>query len=274
MVQQKMADLVEDTMRDAMRLSPEYETEGYQTYHMEVWCEKGSMGFIIDPICRRMGATYQPLVGQASVEKVNLLAKRAAKAAEAGKKVRIWYIADWDRYGWSMVTAVARKLEFMLIDAGIDADVKLTRLALNEDQIDKWNLPKAPKGGEAVVELDALEAIYPGELSNVIREALLPYMDFERPEIVRQENDRIRSKLREILEEKLRPVLEQALSSINVDGVSIDPLECVDKEFEVPEREHEVEEDEDEWIFDSNRDWFEQLDRFMQYKGEREEEAM
>jgi len=46
------------------------------------------------------------------VEKVNMSCQRALKAAKAGKKVRIFYISDYDRYGMTMVPAVARKIEF------------------------------------------------------------------------------------------------------------------------------------------------------------------
>ena len=272
-IREDLRNMVDTLMDRATWLAPRYKAEGYQTYHTEVWCEKNSMGFVIEPVCRRNGAAYQPLVGQSSVEKVEMLVRRVMQAAEAGKKVRIWYIADWDRYGWWMVTAVARKLEFMLIDRGIEADVKLTRLALNDDQINKYDLPKAPKLGEAVVELDALEAIHPGELAKIVRNALNPYVDNKNPRIVSEENSRMESKLREILEETLRPALEKALIDISLDDVDINLQDCIDPEFETPERDHEVDED-DNWIYDSEREWFDQLSRFQQYKGEREEEAM
>ena len=271
-IREDLRNMIDTLMDRARWLAPRYKAEGYQTYHTEVWCEKSSMGFIIEPVCRRNRATYQPLVGQSSVEKVEMLARRVIQAAEAGKKVRIWYIADWDRYGWSMVTAVARKLEYVMIDKGIEADVRLTRLALNEDQIKKYKLPKAPKKGEAVVELDALEAIYPGELAKIIRNALNPYVDSKNPRIIDEENTRMEDKLREILEETLRPALEKALTDVSLDDVDVNLEDCVDPDFRAPERDHEVSED-DSWVFDSSRDWFDQLERFQQYKDEREEEA-
>lgn len=271
-IRQDLENMIDTLMERARWQAPQYRHEGYQTYHTEVWCEKNSMGFIIEPVCERNGAAYQPLVGQSSVEKVEMLARRVMQAADVGKKVRIWYIADWDRYGWSMVTAVARKLEFMMVDKGIDADVKLTRLALNDEQIEKFNLPKAPKLGEAVVELDALEAIHPGELGKIVRDALNPYVDYHNPSIVKDENARMGEVLQEMLEKELRPALEKALRDIDLGGVNIDLYNCLDDEFAVPERDHEVDED-DSWVFDSNRDWFEQVDRFREYKESREEEA-
>ncbi len=275
-MKEDLRNIVDTLMGRALEMSPTYQHDGYQTYHLEVWCEKNSMGGIIEPICKRLGAAYQPLVGQSSVEKVDMLAKRAAQAAEVDKAIRIWYIADWDRYGWNMVTAVARKLEFIMIDQGIDADVKLTRLALNDDQIKKFDLPKAPKLGEAVVELDALEALHPGELSKIIRKALNPYVDRENPATVLAENDRMQEKLSTILEKRLRPVLEKALAEISdaaLDDLEVDLNDVVDSEFEMPERDLEIMEVDEDWVFDSKRDWFDQLEIFQRYKEARTEEA-
>ena len=274
-VQGAMDNVTNSVMKSIMKMLPRYNTEGYQTYHLEVWCEKSSMGFIIDPICSNLGALYQPLVGQASVEKVNMAVERARRASEVGKAVRIWYIADWDRYGWSMVSAVARKLEFFKIDNEIEADIKMSRLALNEDQIQKFRLPKSPKKGEAVVELDALEAIHQGELSKIIKRALRPYIDFQRPSLVEAENQRMRRDFRAILEEKLEPKIREIVSKIELGdiGSDIEVDEVVDHEFVPPDRGHYVEEGDDGWMYDSNIPWEEQLERFKAYKSEREEEA-
>ena len=271
----KLENIVNEFIRELMYNSPKYHDDGYQMYHMEVMCEKNSMGFVIEPACRKYNACYQAFVGQASVEKINLMAERAMKAARNGKKVRLFYIADWDRYGWSMVTAVARKIEFMTQDEE-DMDIKLTRLALNEDQVDKYNLPKAPKHGEAVVELDALEAIHPGALGDIIEAALKPYYDAESPKIVREENRRIRDSVRDILEKKLREPLQKAFENIDIESIAeeVDIYEAVDKDFEVPEPDHEFDdEDVRTWVYYSKRPYWEQWNEYKKYKGERQEEA-
>lgn len=270
-VKDEIANMTNELMERALNLAPRFHTDGYQTYHTEIWVEKDSMRQIIEPVCKRNGAAYQPLVGQASVERVDMLARRIIQAADVDKKVRIWYIADWDRYGWWMVSAVARKLEYIMVTEGIEADVKLTRLGLNEDQINHYGLPKAPKLGEAVVELDALEAIYPGELSKIISRAIAPYVDRSSPSILDEENDNMVEKLRDMLEIQLRPVLEKALANIELDEFDIDLQDCVDPDFVPPERDHEVEED-DSWVYDSSREWFDQLEKFKEYKESREEE--
>ena len=272
----KLEGLVDEFIGELLRESPRYHNEGYQMYHQEVWVEKNSMGAFINPVCKRYDACYQPLIGQSSVEKVNLAAMRAVRAAGVGKKVRIYYIADFDRYGWSMVSAVARKIEFMMLQQGlIDKDVKLTRLALNEDHIAKFNLPKAPKHGEAVVELDALEAIHPGELGKIVEAALAPYYDTESPKIVDAENRRIRDVVRKELEEKLREPLKEAFKEVDITTLAgdIDLENAIDPDFEVPEPGHVIDDSGDRtWMYDSKRSYWSQWEAYRAYKCERVEE--
>ncbi len=273
-IKTKFDGLVEEILKELLGNAPRFYESGYQLYHLEVWCEKGSMGFAIEPPCRKYGACYQPLVGQASVEKVNMSANRAIKAAQAGKKVRIFYISDWDRYGASMVSAVARKLEFF-IQNNVGVDIKLMKLALNEDQIKEFNLPKEPKHGESVVELDALEAIHPGELSKIINYALQPYYDTDKPRIVSSENRNIRERARQLLEVKLRVPLEQTFEKITSEKFTtdVDLTTTLDPEFEPPEPGYEVEEVGD-WMYDSGRSYFEQLEEYKKYKASRVEEEV
>lgn len=271
----KLTGLVDEFIRGLLYNSPKYHTEGYQLYHNEVLCEKNSMGFVIEPACRKYNACYQAFVGQASVEKIDMMTKRAVKAAEIGKKVRIFYIADFDRYGWSMVSAVARKIEFMLLQMGVnDADVKLTRLGLNEDHINKFKLPKAPKHGEAVVELDALEAIHPGELGKIVENALKPYFDSENPKIVEQENRRIREAVHQMLETNLRAPLQEAFKDINISDIAsdVDLTSTIDPNFEVPEPNHIIDDTKGNWVFDSGRDYWAQYEEYKKYKSDRVEE--
>jgi len=177
-------------------------------------------------------------------------------------------------HNWSMVSAVARKLEFF-VKGTPNLDIKLTRLALSEDQIQKFNLPKAPKHGEEVVELDALEAIHPGELGKIVDEALKPYYDSEKPHIVDEENRRIKERAKQLLTEKLKEPLEKAFSQINLKEVvgGFDLTQTVDEKFEVPDPNHEAQEN-GTWVYDSNRNYFEQLLEYKKYKSSREEEEV
>lgn len=95
----------------------------------------------------------------------------------------------------SMPVAVARKLEYMLEDIrGVqdEPDVRLYSLALTQEQIDLYHLPRTPlkstekrkdaweaQHGKDAVELNAIEAQpqYKGELVRIVEETILQYYD-------------------------------------------------------------------------------------------------
>jgi len=273
LIQSRLSNLVEDILEDIKRKAPQYDDMGYQTYHLEVWVEKASMGEFIRPIVRRYQGCYQALVGQSSVEKVNMCYQRCLRAAMAGKKVRIFYISDWDRYGWQMPIAVARKLEFYARNNG-GVDIKLKHIALNEEQVNHFNLPPAPKHGEMVVELDALEAIHPGALANIVRDALQPYRDTEKPRLVRQENERMAQQVATMVEQ-LRPQLEEALGGLQVEGLEeLDLQEAIDPGWEMPQPNHEVDDDGEDWVLDTNIPYWDQWQAYRDHKELREERAV
>ena len=120
---------------------------------------------------------------------VNALAERIRRA---GKPARVFYISDFDPAGYSMPCAVARKLEFLLHNDDIELDVRLYRLLLNRDHVERYALPRTPikeserraksfeaRHGDGCVELDALEALHPGELSHIVSAALSQYYSAE-----------------------------------------------------------------------------------------------
>jgi len=161
-----------------------------QTYHLELWCEKSTMNSILDPLCRRHEMALQTGVGEISITRCLELVKRAR---ESKKPVRIFYISDFDPAGQSMPVAAARKIEWAIAKSGEVVDIKLYALALTEDQVRLYNLPKTPiketerratafedRYGEGAVELDALEALYPGSLRQIIEAAIAPYLETER----------------------------------------------------------------------------------------------
>src|SRR5262249_44796615 len=71
-----------------------------------------------------------------------------------------------------------------------DCDIKLTPLVLTATQVEAFQLPRIPikesdvrkdnferRHGTGATELDALEALYPGELEQIVRDAVAPYQD-------------------------------------------------------------------------------------------------
>ena len=94
-----------------------------------------------------------------------------------------------------MPVQAARQAEFWLPSYAPNADVKLTPIALTAEQAACYDLPRAPikesnlgrasfeeRHGAGAVELDALEALRPGELARLLRAAAEPYVDDTLPQ--------------------------------------------------------------------------------------------
>jgi hypothetical protein len=159
-----------------------------QPYHLELWIEKSTMDDVLRPLARDYGAVLMTSVGfQSITNAVQLVARRVQGS---GKPVRLFYLSDFDPAGDKMPAAIARQIEFWLPQYTANADVKLTPLGLTRAQVQDYRLPRIPikesdtrktsfeeRYGEGAVELDALEALYPGTLATIVREALDPYFD-------------------------------------------------------------------------------------------------
>jgi hypothetical protein len=102
----------------------------------------------------------------------------------------VLYVSDFDPAGDDMPSAVARQLEYWLPRYAPKADLKLTPVALTKAQVQQYQLPRIPikdsdlrkarfedVHGEGAVELDALEALYPGELQRILAGILDQYYD-------------------------------------------------------------------------------------------------
>jgi hypothetical protein len=112
-----------------------------------------------------------------------------------------------------MPKAVARQIEYWLKFYDLDFDVKLTPVVLTEDQVQRYGLPRKPitesdrrkknfedENGEGAVELDALEALYPGKLKEIVKESILEFRDDD----LEDEFDQAQSDLEDDLSEAWR----------------------------------------------------------------------
>jgi hypothetical protein len=197
---------------------PMYSVYGYradQDYHLEVWCEKSTMNDVLIPLCQTYGANLQTGLGELSITATLALVKRLM---EVGKPARILYVSDFDPAGQSMPVAVSRKIEYFVRTFGLDLDVRLFPVVLTLEQVRDYQLPRTPiketerrrdgfeeRFGEGAVELDALEALYPGELRTLLGSYLEAYYDVTLLERVDQEQRR--------LEGDLSMVWEQVIAS-------------------------------------------------------------
>jgi len=150
---------------------------------VEIWCEKSTMNDVLLPVAERYGVNLITGAGEMSETSVRLFLDRARSA---GVPARILYISDFDPAGRSMPVAVARKIEF----AQQGLDVTLDPVVLTEEQCRDYRLPRTPikdserrgarfeaRFGAGATELDALEALHPGELARIVSEQIERFID-------------------------------------------------------------------------------------------------
>lgn len=263
--------------------------------------EKSTMDDVLVPLCRRYAVNLVTGLGFMSITSVVQLIQRVLRT---GKPCRIFYASDFDPAGDGMPVAVARQIEFWLQRYNPYLDVKLEHIALTRDQVVQYRLPPIPikesdrrkagfeeRYGEGAVELDALEALYPGELARLVRERILQFRDpqlWEKLAAARREAEEI---LARHWEERLGPFREQ-LEELNAEVAAItrryeeqlrelqlqmeQELEPYRERLEMlrlavqntlenlhvelpPLPEPETEPEQGDWLFDSRRNYFTQL---------------
>lgn len=210
---------------------PTYEVSGYvevpQAYHVELWVEKSTMNDVLLPLCRRYHLNLVTGAGELSITAVVDFVRRAR---QAGRPARILYISDFDPAGLGMPISVARKIEFFQRNEGYDdLDIRLHPIVLTPHQIDQYNLPRVPVKnsdlrktnfeaayGVGQVELDALEALYPGQLNQIVRQAILQYYDPDLQSAAYDQQGRLNSKLSDTAE-AIRDDYQDILGSLNND---------------------------------------------------------
>jgi DNA repair exonuclease SbcCD ATPase subunit len=211
-----------------------------------------------------------------------------------------------------MPAAVARQIEYWLETYAPDADIKLSPLVLTREQVERYQLPRTPvkdsdrrkanfeeRYGEGAVELDALEALRPGELASIVTENILQFRDDELEAKIAEARMKAEEELDAYWEARIKPFQED-LDNLKAQVEEVlqkyqarleemreelaDELEPYDEEVEslwydiqdaadeitpnlpgLPEPE--IEEDDLAWLFDSHRDYFEQLETYKAWKG-------
>src|SRR2546423_1732921 len=217
---------------------PEYGTDGFtgqQAYHVELWCEKSTMNDVLEPLCQHYEANLQTGLGELSITATLALVSRLR---QANTPARILYVSDFDPAGQSMPVAVSRKIEYFVRTLGLDLDVRVFPVVLTLEQVQHYGLPRTPiketerrrigfesRHGEGAVELDALEALYPGELQAVLSRYIECYYDSSLDERITQ--------ARAALENDLGVVWQQ------VAGRYADDVEALRSEYEQLQREFE-----------------------------------
>jgi hypothetical protein len=266
-----------------------------QPYHIEIWAEKTTMNDILIPLAQEFKLNLVTGAGEMSATACRDLVNRAE---ESDRPVRLLYISDFDPAGQSMPLAVARKIEHELHRRDLDLDIQVRPIALTHDQCVEYRLPRVPikekekraaafeeRFGSGATELDALEALHPGILRQLLIKEIERYwnpdhddavartcedIDQEVSEITgevieehRHEIDALAAEWKEIAKayrawiELAKPVWRAISEKLGENAPDIDGVDRVP--------DFDADEDTDP-LFDSSRDYVEQIDRYKRHQ--------
>jgi hypothetical protein len=269
-----------------------------QRYHVELWAEKSTMNDILLPLGQRHEVNIITGSGDLSATACRHAVNRAERI---GRPTRILYISDFDPGGMSMPVGVSSKIHFEILKRDLDLDLRVRPVVLTHAQCVEFNLPRTPtkegdsqapgfeeRFGEGATELDALEAIHPGRLAEILTAEITRYRDPTLSARVAAVAASVDSHLHQINEDIAQANGPERLAL----GEEYKELRQLIADFEekakgVYERTHEVlaenapDLEDIEWpepalgdedpdpLFDSGRPYVEQIDRFRRHQGKR-----
>ncbi len=156
-----------------------------QDYRVEVWIEKDALVGVIAGVCERLDVPYFSCRGYTSASEMWAASRRLLRHIEACQEPVILHLGDHDPSGKDMSRDIVDRLELFTGN-----NVWFKRLALNMDQVKKYNPPPNPakitdsrasayiaEFGHESWELDALD---PAVLSSLIEDAILSFRNDTR----------------------------------------------------------------------------------------------
>jgi hypothetical protein len=205
--------------------APTFEVTGYeyspemQPYVIEIWSEAEDTS--LHSLANRFGINYVPGLGFASLTAIKTLLRRLEASGVPG---RILYVSDFDPAGQAMPISVARHCQFACweleeLAAEATPSIKVDNVAVTREQVDRLGIPGIPiketdprrarfelqHGEQSAVEVEALEAIHPGELERTLKKRIEELRDASLPHRVLQKKreaaELVAGELNEIIEE-------------------------------------------------------------------------
>jgi hypothetical protein len=159
-----------------------------QPQYVEVWVEKDALVGVVQAACEPLDVPYFSCRGYTSASEMWQAAMRLIDATKRGHEVTIIHLGDHDPSGIDMTRDIGDRLGLFL--GHEDMSVTVRRIALNMNQVERYNPPPNPakvtdarydqyqrQYGDESWELDALE---PGVMVALIRETITEYIDESR----------------------------------------------------------------------------------------------
>lgn len=194
-----------------------------QEYYIEVWVEKDALSGVLEPITRRYHVTLMVNRGYSSASAMHDASLRLRRKEKEGKKTIILYLGDHDPSGMDMVRDIKERL------AIFQSDVEVKRIALNMDQIDRFNPPPNPakitdpRANKYIAEFGntswELDALSPRDLNDLLDNEIRDLLDIDLYNRVCR------------LEQFERDELSQVTETIDSENVTDDELPSSDAEL-------------------------------------------
>jgi hypothetical protein len=182
---------------------------GRQDNYVEVWVEKDALIGVLEAVCPGLDVPYYACRGYNSISEIwNAGRNRLRSRLRNGKLCTIFYLGDHDPSGIDMTRDVLERLNLFSDARG--SDLEVVRLALNMDQVDRYNPPENPTKltdsratdyisnyGESCWELDALD---PTVITGLITEAVVALRDEHRWTEALEEEEAHKANLKSVAE--------------------------------------------------------------------------
>lgn len=184
-----------------------------QPRYVEVMVEKDALSGILEPVCRDLHVRFTANKGYSSSSAMYEAGKRIYRASREFEEVHLFYLGDHDPSGIDMTRDIADRLGLFTYSKIDSSNVK--RLALNWDQVEQWQPPENPaketdsryemylhEFGASSWELDAVE---PGALADLVRNAVEELIDQDQWDEVREKEQAMQAELLEFAKNYGKP---------------------------------------------------------------------
>lgn len=174
-----------------------------QSCYVEAWTEKDALSRTLYKVTAPYHVTLLIDRGYGSCTALYEASLRFAQADIDGKLCTILYVGDHDPSGLNMLEDIQQRLE----EFGI-SDIEIVHVALTTEQIQKYNLPPNPAKisdprakryiqsyGKNSWEVDALKALAPGVLEDLVHEQLIERLDLRKYKAILKQEKQDRKKL-------------------------------------------------------------------------------
>jgi len=197
-----------------------------QKHYVEVWIEKEALADHVYECIADLDVKLRVNRGYSSWTFIYDNARELREYRD--RDIVVLYLGDLDPSGVDIERFVREATEYF------NVDFKLVRVAVTEEQVEKYNLPPRPEDAETlaklhrdprtrkytkkyVVELDALVAYVPEEFKRIVREAVNSYWDESVFEKEKERHKEIVEECRKLINEYIKKAKERMSHDSNED---------------------------------------------------------